>query len=283
MAEPAPVLAQEDTGGGALIDTAYIQHLAHQAGFSVRAQHGEDEFVSMVTNMERVIQGVLAMDDPGPLPAADLAKYPRTGIRVPATPEESDGNAWAMLCEVRAAAPSSSLLAGRPLAVKDSIAVGGMRCLIGFEAKGEGRDWVPPYDATVVTRAMDAGAVVVGKASTNKGCLTLNSDLNSGPLVSNPHDERYSAGGSSTGCARLVAKTPGLLALGTDQAGQVLTSCRRAARRWKHALATPSGADAFCLVQVNTCARILVRHCRVRDVLLLLLPPPLLLLLTLLH
>lgn len=61
---------------------------------------------------------------------------------------------------IKAVAPTSDLLKGKMLAIKDNVAVAGVRCTNGTTMV----DWTPEYDATIVTRILDAGSVVLGKA-----------------------------------------------------------------------------------------------------------------------
>jgi amidase len=56
--------------------------------------------------------------------------------------------------------PRSDLLAGRTVALKDNIALAGVRCTNGTDLSG----WTPDFDATVATRILDAGGKIVGKA-----------------------------------------------------------------------------------------------------------------------
>ena len=109
-------------------------------------------------------------------------------------------------------------LAGKTLAVKDSICVAGLPMMNGASFL-EGT--VPDVDATVVIRALHAGAEIVGK--TNCEYLSLSGGSHTcanGPVI-NPHKEGYSAGGSSSGSAVAVAVGDAGMALGCDQAGSI--------------------------------------------------------------
>lgn len=61
---------------------------------------------------------------------------------------------------VKASSPTGNLLQGRTLAIKDNVAVAGVRCTNGTTMV----DWTPDYDATIVTRILDAGGLILGKS-----------------------------------------------------------------------------------------------------------------------
>ncbi len=58
-------------------------------------------------------------------------------------------------------------MAGKTLAIKDNVAVAGVKCMNGNEAV----DWTPEVDATVVKRILDAGGVITGKAACENNCF----------------------------------------------------------------------------------------------------------------
>ena len=109
-------------------------------------------------------------------------------------------------------------LAGRRVAVKDNIEVAGLPMMNG-SATVEG--YVPRRDATVVTRLLDAGAVITGKSVCEELCLSGGSHTSRTGPVRNPWDRTKTAGGSSSGSAALVAAGQADLALGGDQGGSV--------------------------------------------------------------
>ena len=119
----------------------------------------------------------------------------------------------------RSRARPSGPLAGRTVAVKDNVCVAGMPMLNGSPIM-EG--YVPREDATVVTRLLDAGAQIVGKAAVPAFCfdgggLTGYPD----PQPVNPHNPAYLAGSSSNGSAVVVVNGEADLALGGDQGGSI--------------------------------------------------------------
>src|SRR5207253_8321438 len=81
--------------------------------------------------------------------------------------------------------------------------------------------YVPDVDATIVTRILDAGGTILGKAHCEYFCLSGGSHTNATGPVRNPRKMGYSAGGSSSGSAVLVALGEVDMALGGDQGGSI--------------------------------------------------------------
>ncbi len=142
-------------------------------------------------------------------------RYPRTpGYRPSAA--ENPHNAWFVKSEVRGA--SEGKLLGRTIALKDNICLAGVLMTNGSSTL-EG--YVPDVDATVVTRILDAGGVITGKANCEHFCLSAGSHTNPTGPTHNPHRRGYTTGGSSSGSAALVAAGDADMALGGDQGGSI--------------------------------------------------------------
>jgi amidase len=142
-------------------------------------------------------------------------KYPRdAGFRP--TPDENHLNAWYIKTKI-SGAPIGPL-AGRSIVLKDNICLAGVPMMNG-SATLEG--YVPDMDATVVTRILDAGGTIVGKAHCEGLCLSGGSHTNATGPVHNPYRRGYTTGGSSSGCAALVASGEVEMAIGGDQGGSI--------------------------------------------------------------
>ena len=109
-------------------------------------------------------------------------------------------------------------LKGKTVVLKDNIMLAGVPMMNGA-ATLEG--YVPDIDATVVTRILDAGGTIVGKAHCENFCLSGGSHTNATGPVHNPYKMGYSAGGSSSGSAVLVALGEVDMAMGGDQGGSI--------------------------------------------------------------
>jgi amidase len=142
-------------------------------------------------------------------------KYPKRTHDVPKA-EDNPHNGWSIRTSIKGA--PSGPLAGRTVAIKDVIFVGGLPCGNGSSIL-EG--FVPDFDASVVTRVLDAGAEIIGKAACEYFCVSGGSSTASTGVVQNPHKAGYSTGGSSSGCGALVAAGAVDMAVGSDQAGSV--------------------------------------------------------------
>ena len=144
------------------------------------------------------------------------------GVRSPHAPahrpEGADNkyNQWYVKTSVRGAADGK--LAGKRVALKDNICLAGVPMSIGA---GYLEGYVPEVDATVVTRILDAGGEIVGKAVCEYMCFSGSSHTSWPAPVLNPLDPSRSAGGSSSGSAVVVATGEADMALGGDQGGSI--------------------------------------------------------------
>ena len=141
--------------------------------------------------------------------------YPRTPGYRPVG-EENKYGAWYVKTTIKGAAKGK--LSGKTVALKDNVCLAGVPMMNGASTL-EG--YVPNVDATIVTRLLDAGATIVGKAVCEYFCFSGGSHTSASGPVHNPHRMGYSAGGSSSGSAALLAAGEVDLAIGGDQGGSI--------------------------------------------------------------
>lgn len=82
-------------------------------------------------------------------------------------------------------------------------------------------NFVSPYDATVVERLADAGAIMLGKSNMDEFAMGSSNETSYFGPVRNPWDHAYSPGGSSGGSAAAVAARLAPAATGTDTGGSI--------------------------------------------------------------
>ena len=151
------------------------------------------------------------------VPPALAPVAPRSPGYRPSASENPYG-AWYWKTNIKTG--GEGLLSGKKVAIKDNICVAGVPMMNG-SALLEG--YVPELDATVVTRILEAGGTIAGKAACEDLCFSGASHTCAGGVIRNPHNPAHSAGGSSGGSAALVAAGEVPMALGGDQGGSIRT------------------------------------------------------------
>ena len=174
------------------------------------------EYRKLLAAVHDVAEHVLSLPDYTAQP--DNQKfYPRKKIHRPSPAEQDFGSAWAHKFLIQGN-PTGSLLQGKTICLKDNIAVAGVPQFFGSDAIDP---WVPSRDATVVTRALDAGAQIVGTAICENFCNSTSSYTSAQGTVHNPYARGYSAGGSTSGGSALVGGGLVDIAIGADQGGSI--------------------------------------------------------------
>jgi amidase len=133
-------------------------------------------------------------------------------------PEEDPLNAWVWKCRIEGAA--DGLLAGKTVSYKDHIAVAGMPMSFGsFALEG----FTPDFDATVVTRVLQAGGIIIGKNVMNglSGGFGTGGGIGDYGRPLNPHNHDHVTGGSSSGSAAAVSAGEVDISFGGDQGGSI--------------------------------------------------------------
>ncbi|GAA2521714.1 Asp-tRNA(Asn)/Glu-tRNA(Gln) amidotransferase subunit GatA [Pilimelia columellifera] len=118
----------------------------------------------------------------------------------------------------RAAGERLGPLAGVPIAVKDVVVTKGVPTTAGSRIL-EG--WLPPYDATLVTRLREAGMVILGKTNMDEFAMGSSTEYSAYGPTNNPWDLGRIPGGSGGGSAAAVAAYQAPLAIGTDTGGSI--------------------------------------------------------------
>ncbi len=186
-----------------------VRTLGDELGFEISDDYA-NSFVNFIKPFSDGYRQLAALPDDVP-----PIKYPRGAY---GRPDEADNKYGAWIVKTQIKGANSGKLAGKKIAVKDTYAIAGIPLTNGASVL-EG--FVPEFDATVLTRLLDAGAEIVGKSvceyfSFSGGAATSTS----GP-VHNPRAWGHTPGGSSTGSGALVAAGEVDMATGGDQAGSI--------------------------------------------------------------
>lgn len=192
-----------------VVNRVVLAELAEKQGLSIAAEELE-MYAALGDEVLEACAELDAMDDQVLGAVAE-----RSAGRPPAA-EENPLNAWAWRCSVKGEV--SGPLSGKTVSVKDVIPVAGMPFTNGSPLL---RGNVSSIDATAVSRILEAGGEITGIATTeNLSFSALSVSAVQGPVL-NAHDQRRSAGGSSSGVAALVASGGCDVGMGGDQGGSI--------------------------------------------------------------
>jgi len=145
------------------------------------------------------------------------ARNPSTNAYLHFSPERALRSA-ARVDEKVARGEDPGPLAGVPIAVKDVIVTKGVRTTCGSMLLTH---YIPPYDATAVTRLEEAGGVILGKTNCDEFAMGSSNENSAFGPVRNPLAPDRVPGGSSGGSAAAVAQGTAVLALGSDTGGSI--------------------------------------------------------------
>ncbi|KAJ5231075.1 hypothetical protein N7489_011783 [Penicillium chrysogenum] len=223
-------------GVGSNISETDLRYFAAQLHVETLDNQDAEDYLTLLRSLETILRSIDNASDyipPDLLPQETLEN--RKFVK-PA-PEDNPFNGWSHQCDLRSAVPASNLLRGRTVAIKDNISVGGLPTTLGMpQTLFHQEDGYPisPIDAVVVSRILRAGGIIKGTSTCESFCASPLSFTSATGPVHNPLLHNYTAGGSSSGSAVLVAahrlaskrsdSSTGYtveLSIGTDQAGSV--------------------------------------------------------------
>ena len=145
------------------------------------------------------------------------AENPKTNAYLTFSPERALSAARAVDARI-AKGEDPGALAGVPLAVKDVIVTRGLRTTCGSKLLEK---YIPPYDATAITRIEQAGGIIIGKTNCDEFAMGSSNENSAFGPVRNPVALDRVPGGSSGGSAAVVAQGTALVSLGSDTGGSI--------------------------------------------------------------
>ncbi len=149
--------------------------------------------IERIASTEEKIDAYITIDKEGALKQADLA-------------------------DQAIAAGNISPLTGIPLSIKDLICTDGTRTTCASKIL---ENFVPTYDATVITKLKKAGAVIIGKVNMDEFAMGSTNENSGFKPTKNPWDTNCIPGGSSGGSAASVSAEMCLGSLGSDTGGSI--------------------------------------------------------------
>ncbi|KAL2000498.1 hypothetical protein VTN02DRAFT_2991 [Thermoascus thermophilus] len=187
-----------------------LRDAAKQYGIDITKPDEEKDYTLLLNATDAIIKQVDALPDyidPRLLPDLEDSGE-RTYERPPK--DANPINAWSHKCHISLKAPKDNRLAGRTICVKDNVSVAGLPLTAGTAASiisASGEYPISPIDATVVTRVLQSGAILKGTASCENFSLFALSYTSGNGVIDNPWMPGTVGGGSSSGCAALLAIT----------------------------------------------------------------------------
>lgn len=148
----------------------------------------------------------------------DRASLTEANIHAYLTIDHDGAKAAAAAADAKLTAGQTSPLLGIPVALKDNMSTRGLPTTAGSKILD---GYIPPYDATVVTRLRDAGSIAVGKTNLDEFAMGSSTENSAYGVTRNPWNPDRVPGGSSGGAAAAVAAGSALASVGSDTGGSI--------------------------------------------------------------
>lgn len=189
-------------------DRIELRHIGERLGLGLSASDAA-QFHAFLAAMEPAFGLIEKLDE-------SCRSHSQIRAATRPAPAENPYNAWNYRTKIQGEATGK--LSGRKVAVKDCIAIAGVPLTNGSALLG---DHIPEADASVVARIIAQGAEISGTAVCEYFCFSSNSGTAVTGPVHNPRAPGRTTGGSSSGCAALLAAGEVDFAIGADQAGSI--------------------------------------------------------------
>lgn len=209
-----------DVKEGNPVNAETIASLTKELGVEEERIEDIKDYATLLGVFHDSCEEIMKMEDY--LPTVDYERFPRENVHFPSA-ENNKLGAWGWKFTIKDHKPmlnTKKLLEGAKVCVKDCVAIADIPMLLGTNFI---TDYIPTTDATVVTRLLEHGAVIEGKAVCENLCHSATSHSAGTGVVHNPWAMGYSTGGSSSGTAAIVAHDQESveIGIGADQGGSV--------------------------------------------------------------